>query len=446
MYRKVLDELIAWKMAPQRKPLIVRGARQIGKSYIVNQLGRAQFTYYVEINFEFEPKYKSCFERFDPVDIINAISLMSGIPIREHETLLFFDEIQECPRAIQSLRYFKEKMPNLHVLAAGSLLEFVINDEEYREPVGRVQSLYMKPCSFNEYLIAAGFESLDTHLANVTVQDGIHEGVHTTLLEHLRNYLFLGGLPEVLSHYIETKDLLQCQRLQGAVLEYYRRDFGKYSKKIKTEYLQAIFDKVPGMVTQAFRYTHIDDSVHSRLIKPALHALKSAGLVYPIHHTSASGLPFNTTINEKKFKCIFIDVGLMGYSTELPYQTLLNNDFILLNRGAIAEQFVGQELLANEDPYRSSQLYYWHREEARSQAEVDYVIHVDQLIIPLEVKSGKTGSLRSLQLFLNEKSLPLGVRISQKELSYDGRVLTVPLYMVREIPRLVREISDGLTN
>src|SRR3990167_5200661 len=326
MYRQVLSELLAWKDAPTRKPLILRGARQIGKSYIVKQFGEKYFDHYIEVNFEFEPKYKGCFNSLDPIDIANAISLISGKPIREQESLLFFDEIQECPRAIQALRYFKEKMPGLHVLSAGSLLEFVINDEEYREPVGRVQSLYMKPCSFNEYLIAAGFKELAAHLHQATVKDGIHEAVHTTLLERLREYLFLGGMPEVLSHYLETKDLLHCQRLQGTVMEYYRRDFGKYANKIRPEYLQAIFDKAPSMVTQPFRYVKIDPDIHSRLIKPALQALIAAGLIFPVYHTSASGLPFKATINEKKFKCIFIDVGLMGYDTELSYRTLLNEN------------------------------------------------------------------------------------------------------------------------
>lgn len=202
-----------------------------------------------------------------------------------------------------------------------------------------------------------------------------------------------------------------------------------------------IFDKIPGMVAQRFKYVNVDSNVQSRELKPALQALIDSGLVYMVHHTSASGLPLKTTINERKFKLLFVDVGLVGHASGMDIQTMMDNHLILLNRGMLAEQFVGQELLAYSQSYEASHLYYWERESKNSTAEVDYVINVGPQIIPLEVKAGKIGRLKSLQMFLDEKKLPFGVRVSQHQFAFENRVLTIPLYMISELPRLVRSTA-----
>lgn len=238
MHRLVEKDLIAWKKQAKIKPLLVRGARQVGKSYLVEKFGKEHFSSMVVVNFEFERKYKTYFATLDPNKIVSSISTMSGQAIKPGETLLFLDEIQECPDAILALRYFKEKMSNLHVIAAGSLLEFTLNKPKFRMPVSRVQSLYVKPCSFNEFLAAIGHHKLLDYLAEIELGECIDGGIQETLIENLREYFFIGGMPEVVAHYSENKDLFQCQSLQAALLEYYQKDFGKYDRSVNIRYLQ----------------------------------------------------------------------------------------------------------------------------------------------------------------------------------------------------------------
>lgn len=441
MYRIIENELLVWKTEPGRKPLLLRGARQVGKSYVIEKFGKNHFENTILINFEFEPKYRTCFNTLDPEQIINAISLMSRQDIVAEKTLLVLDEIQECPQAILALRYFKEKMPHLHVIGAGSLLEFVLNGEEFRMPVGRVQSLYMKPCSFKEYLIASDNEKLSQYLEDLTIKSEIHPGIHETLLQLIREYFFIGGMPEVIAHYIEHKNIRQCQILQAGIHDFYRRDFGKYDRKIKKERLQLLYDKAPGLVGEKFQYVKIDPDIQARDLKPALHALRDAGILNIIQHTSASGLPLKSTVNERKFKLLFVDTGLMVFGAFPNYNAIMNEHLITLNRGAIAEQFVGQELLAYQPCYYTPELYFWDREERASKSEVDYITSHESQIIPIEVKAGKTGRLKSLQIFLNEKNIDIGVRVSQNQFSFQKRILSIPLYMVHEISRLYSSIT-----
>lgn len=436
MYRTHLLELEAWKTSMGRKPLILRGARQVGKSYLVEMFGKKHFQNTVVINFEFERRHIKSFETLDPIKILNSLSLSTGQKIRANETLLFLDEIQECPNAILALRYFKEKMPEQHVIAAGSLLEFTLNKAEFRLPVGRVQSLYLKPCTFNEYLIASQREDLVAYLETVTLSSGIDAAIHETLLDKVREYMVLGGMPEVIDHYLQHRDFRQAQIIQASLLEYYQKDFGKYNS-VKTEYLQSLFDKIPGLVAQRFKYVDVDPDVQARELKPALQALIDAGLIYRVYHSAGRELPFSTTQQEKKFKLLFVDVGLVNFSCGLEAKILLDKEIMLLNRGALAEQFVGQELLAYQEVFAKSQIYYWEREKRGSSAEVDYLISVDHRIFPLEVKAGRTGRLKSLQIFLNENVSQMGVRISQREFALDGRVLSVPLYLISQLKRII---------
>lgn len=440
MLRSIENQLVSWKSSTPSKPLILRGARQVGKSYVVTQFGQKYFESFVMINFEFERKYLSCFETLDPEKIIAQITLMQGQSITPGKTLLFLDEVQECPQAILALRYFKEKMPNLHVIAAGSLLEFTLNNADFRMPVGRVQSLYMKPCSFSEYLVASGLGKLKDYLSEAHVNEGVLPAVHDTLNEKLREYFVIGGMPEVISHYLQHKDLHQVRVLQGSLLEYYRKDFGKYDKKIKLQCLQEIFDKAPYMVAENFKYVDINPDMSSRDIRPALDALIDAGLIYKVLLSNAAGLPLSATTTGKKFKTIFLDVGLVQMACDIVSTDFLDKQTTLLNHGALTEQFVGQELLAYAENHTAQKLYYWERGKAGSTAEVDYIFNATGKIYPVEVKTGKTGRLRSLQIFLDEKKIEIGIKISENNLSFHNRVLSVPLYMVCELPRLVLEV------
>ncbi len=440
MYRMLEDKLKIWKNQPDRKPLLLRGARQVGKSYTVEKFAKEHFASVALVNFEFDRRLIGCFETMDPEQIINKISLLTQQEISIGQTLLFLDEIQECPNAILALRYFKEKMPKLHVIGAGSLLEFTLNDPKFRMPVGRIQSLYLKPCSFQEFLMACGDQKLLDCLSQVTLQSGVDRVIHELLLEKLRLYFFVGGMPEAIASYQKNKNLNLCRQVHASLLDTYRNDFGKYNRHVRSDYLQKLFDKAPGLVAQHFKYVAIDSHAQSRDIKPALAALIDAGLLYPIYHSSASGLPLNATLNEKKFKLLFLDIGLVKYASGLEVNIMLNDSLMLLNQGALAEQFVGQELLAYALPDERATLYYWEREKKGSGAEVDFILQTEGKLFPVEVKSGKTGRLKSLQLFLDEKKQNYGIQISQRQLSFHHRILSIPLYMIHELPRLINLI------
>jgi len=442
MYRLIEDALLQWKQQVNRSPLLLRGARQVGKSYAVRALGNTQFSNnFVEINFEFQPEFKECFKTLDPVKIVHTLSLITGQDITPGKTLLFLDEIQDCPAAINSLRYFREKMPELHVIGAGSLLEFVLNDEHFRMPVGRVQFIYLKPLSFKEYLLATQKQSLKEFIENIDFNEKIPDAIHQNLLQLTREYMVLGGMPAVLQEYLTNKNYYQCQLIQSNLLNTYRLDFGKYASHTQHKYLQKMFEKAPGLITQDFKYSKVDNGMRSRDLKTALEKLEQAGLIYLLHATSAANLPLNALINEKKFKLLFLDIGLINRATNLGADVLLRDDIFLVNRGAFAEQLVGQEILAGYSCFEKVELFYWAREEKSSQAQIDYILQVNDKIIPIEVKAGTTGQLKSLHIFLQEKKAPFGIQVSQKPLQKNGNILSIPIYLAGEIRRLTKLIA-----
>lgn len=440
MHRDIEKELISWKSQKEKYPLIIRGTRQVGKSYLVETFGKNHFQNNVVVNLEFQPQLKDCFKSLDPSEIINKLQLLLGVQIKEDNTLLFLDEIQECPQAIMSLRYFKEKMPKLAVIAAGSLLEFAMRSPDFKMPVGRVQFLYLEPLSFSEYLDAAGNQNLRKFLSDVKLTDSIDDVIHKKLLELLRIYIIVGGMPAALNEYLSSKDFMNCQRIQTALLQTYRSDFGKYAKISQHKYLQKVFDTTPRMAGQRIKYSNIDPDTRSRDLKNALNLLTLAGIVRPIYLTKASGLPLGAQINEQRFKLNFLDVGLMQNSCGLQGRLSMEEDFMQINAGSVAEQFVGQELTAYSDRHQQAGLYFWAREKKGSMAEVDYVINIGSDIFPVEVKSGKEGRLKSLRMFIEEKKSRLGIRFSQDKLSYYDKVLSIPLYMVEQLPRLAESL------
>lgn len=439
MERDLERDLFNWKERKDRLPLLLRGARQVGKSYIVEEFGKKAFRNIVIVNFEFRPELKQCFTTFDPVEIINKLQLLMAEAIEAEKTLLFLDEIQECPNAIMALRYFKEKYARLAVIGAGSLMEFALNNPNFRMPVGRVQFIYLEPLSFGEFLTASGNEQLRHYLGEIRLNSVFDGAVHKKLMDLLRIYLIVGGMPAVVKEYLESRNFLSCQRIQNSLLQTYRSDFGKYAKSSEHKYLQKVLDEAPRLVGDRIKYANIDADSKSRDIKQAFNLLKLSGIIYPVYATAASGLPLEAQVNEMKFKLNFLDVGLMQNACGLQAELTLTNDFIQINSGAVTEQFIGQELRAHSDSYLKRGLFFWARDKKNSSAEVDYVMAIDSLILPIEVKAGKTGRLKSLKLFIGEKKSLFGVRFSQEKLSWHDKVLTLPLYMAEQMRRLARE-------
>lgn len=440
--RNIEDQLKAWSLSKTRKPLLVRGARQVGKSSIIENFGKTYFEQIIVINFELSPRYKKCFQSLDPKDICDTIAILSQQKIIPGKTLLFFDEIQDCPEAIQSLRYFKEKMPELHVIGAGSLLELVLNQADYRMPVGRVSFLYLYPLSFKEFLWAQD-PNVVPFIERATLKQPLPEAIHDHLIQHLKLYFWLGGMPEVLSAYKTEPELIEMQSVQNSIIATYEKDFGYYHAVAPVKYLQQCFRQLPLLIGQQIKYNKIDPDTRSRELKEALQALEAANIAHRIHATSAQGMPLDATINEKKFKLNFIDVGLIKRMNQLDASFLLKENIALLNEGPLAEQFVGQELLAYAPASHKTKLYFWAR-DGQGTAEVDYLYQHQNQIFPVEVKAGKIGKLRSLYQYLHEHNCHFRIRISMNPLQYEKGVLSVPLYMISELSRILDESSHLL--
>lgn len=434
MQRDLQKTLTRWKNHPLRTPLIIRGARQVGKTYVVSAFGKEEFKSFLSINFEQSPHYTPCFETMEPKDILRSIELLSKQKITPGETLLFLDEVQQCPKALQALRYFKEMLPELHVIAAGSLLEFAMREETFSFPVGRVQFAKLYPLSFGEFLDALGDQELRKEFPSFHIEKPPSEAIHLHLLDRLREYFVVGGMPSAVQTYIQLHSFLEVKYIQKAIWDTYENDFGKYAPQTQHRHLRKIFQEVPRLIGTHVKYSKIDPELPnpSREIKRAVEYLQRADLLHSILATSAGDLPLLAGLRETIFKLLFLDIGLV--------EQAMNIDPLHpgLMTGPLAEQFVGQEILANGDPLLENRLFFWSREEGT--AEVDYLLPHKGRAFPLEVKAGKGGKLKSLHLFLEEKKALYGIKLSQDPLHLGKKILSVPLYLVSELERLLSEL------
>ena len=437
MLRNFRNFLLQWKTQLLRTPLVVRGARQVGKTYSIEAFGKEEFKNFISINFETSPVYQSCFNELEPRAIINQIELISRQKIvsGEGQTLLFFDEIQQCPKALQSLRYFKEKLPELHVIAAGSLLEFTIRDEDFSFPVGRVQFAHMYPLSFEEYLDASGDTALKQALSSFQPSHAPPLAIHQHLLNRVKEYFIIGGMPASILAFLSSQSHLEVKYAQKALLTGFEADFGKYARQSQHRHLKKIFQEVPRLIGSPIKYSRIDPEIPNpaREMKHAIELLRLAGLVYPVSATSAGDLPLLSGLKENIFKLLFLDIGLVEQAMNIDPQ------HPGLMTGALAEQFVGQEFLAMSDPILDGRLFFWTRD--KGMAEVDYLFSHKGCVYPVEVKAGKTGKLKSLHQFLQEKKAPFGIKISEDPLSWNKDILTVPFYLTAHLERLIEAVS-----
>ncbi len=460
MRRFLTDKLVSWKERANRHPLILRGARQVGKTYLVRDLAKSAFQHYIEVNFEESSELATLFKSKDPNTICELLSSRYSIPVVDGKTLLFLDEIQSAESYVfESLRYFYEKRPNLHVIAAGSLLEFLLNRENesggsrFPMPVGRIEYMYVSPLDFEEFLVAAGRTGLYEYLHGFSIGEEMPEALHSEFLLWLKRYLSLGGMPAVVNAYL-SGEIIDAEREQQIILSTYYDDFPKYGRHASPSLLQKVFVTVPSLLGRKMVYSRIDQSVKSSLISTAFECLRLARIVAKVQHTPANGIPIGYGSDEKSFKPLFLDVGLACRALGLNLSDFDSDGNALLeNRGELCKQFVGQHLLYFGSEFEEPKAYCWIREERNSSAEVDYVIQIGNRIVPIEVKSGKTGSMKGLHFFLNEKHRDFAVRfnadrpsilkdaIVRDTLGRDCRfsLLSLPLYMVCQLRRLLRE-------
>ncbi len=441
MERSIEDELNHWKAEPLRMPLLIRGARQVGKSFTIEKFGKENFAQTVTVNFELKPTLKDCFRDLDPKKTIREIELALKVQIQPGTTLLFLDEIQFCPEAIASLRYFKELMGDLHVIAAGSLLEFALVDKNISFPVGRVQSIYMRPLSFLEFLKVMDEDQLIQFILDFEWTTEIGQAVHERFMELIKIYFFIGGMPGAIAKYQATNSLQDCQNYLITLINLYRADMAKYATKTQYRHLQILFDRAPESVGLRFKYSFIDPDVKSRDLQTALDHLTWAGLLNPILATSAGGMPLQSQVKSKVQKLLYLDIGMLQAALKVDPLLFFREDLTLIHSGSLAEQFVGQELIAYANPYDRMQLHFWEREKKDSAAEVDYILPLGPHIIPIEVKAGAAGKLRSINVFLEEKKSPFGIRICSSPPQKSRPIVTLPFYLVSQLQRLCSGIN-----
>lgn len=423
MKRDILNELQNWRNDNLRNPLILRGARQVGKSWVIDEFGK-QFDNYICINFEKEKSAIALFQGdFRVNELVEKIIVYTKEPVIPGRTLLFFDETQLCPECLIALRYFKEEMPQLHVIAAGSLLEFAL--EKVGLPVGRVQIMYLYPLSFGEFLTATDNDILRQYL----FKKNIDAANHQKLMELLKTYLWLGGMPGVVAAWLQEKNVIKCQNLQNYIIETYKQDFTKYAHKYRIEYVEKIFAAIPPNLGKKFKYSNVDKEIRSQFLKNALLLLAKANVIHLVYHSSGHENPLGATKDETKFKVFFIDVGLAHHMLGLDLKNWAAQQMDLKTLGSIAEQFVAQEIIAYTATHRKAELYYWHREAKSSNAEVDFLLIKNGQIVPVEVKAGKTGSFRSMQQFLIEHpKSKYGLKIAEGLFLIHDHLEQIPLY------------------
>jgi predicted AAA+ superfamily ATPase len=430
--RRIDLALRSWAEEDNRKPLLLRGARQVGKSSTVRHLAKS-FKNYVEINFEDDKEVHIYFERFNsPQDICKQLSLFYQKDIVAGQTLVFFDEIQSCPAALAKLRYFYEKYQELHLIAAGSLLEFAI-EEMASFAVGRIRSLFLYPFSFEEFLLAQKKDMLIEAYREASPKKPLSEPVHNELNKLFKIFLVVGGMPESVARYIETNNFLKSQMAIDDLVTSLKNDFAKYKKKASPLHIESVFESVANQIEGKFVYERVGQLSNVQA-KQSLELLIMAGLVIPVTHTSANGIPLGAGANFKRRRMLPLDTGIFLRTLDFDAsQIMIAEDFKTINMGALAEMFAGLEILKASPYHIPYHLYYWHREKKQSSAEVDYVIQKGGRIVPIEVKSGLRGAMPSLRLFMQEKNSEMGIRTSLENFGEIGNIEVYPLYAISNV-------------
>lgn len=427
MEREILVDLIKWKNSPNRKPLIIHGARQVGKTYIVKEFGKKYYDNLIYVNFETNKEISSQIgDIIDAKYVINKLELFYGEKIIPEKTLIFFDEIQANERALTSLKYFCEDANEYHIIAAGSLLGIAINRENYSFPVGKVQMMNMYPLSFKEFLIALGRENLTEEIQrHFNNDERMDKEIHELCMELYRTYLVVGGMPEVIQTYLEERKIISTIDIQAEILDSYERDMTKYADNSLSNRIISTFDSIPVQLAkdnQKFQYKVISKGGTSSIFGEAILWLKNSGIVNQIYKVNPK-LPLEMYKDLASFKLYMSDVGLFVNKARYPlYQVDLREQPPMIAMGPLTEHYV-----ANELRIKGYESYYW---ESDGKAELDFIIQKDMDIIPIEVKTSIHTKARSLDLYMKTYNPKYAIRISEKNFGFENNIKSVPLYAV----------------
>ncbi len=456
MQRHITSELKNWYQSSRRKPLIIRGARQTGKSTTVRNFAEAEGLKLYEINLERFPDLDRVFASFNLKKIIAELEAILSQKIVADRSLLFLDEIQATPHAIAALRYFYEERPDLCVVTAGSLLEFALKNHEFSMPVGRVQYLNVEPMVFTEFLLALGQQYLCDLLTSWEPGTAIAEQANLQLIEWYRKYLLVGGMPEAVASFSEVEDLKETQAVHFEIINTFVDDFSKYDTRIEASLLRRVFEAIPGYIGRKVKYSALASELKASQIRACLELFSRARLVSLVFHSSCDGVPIESSRNFDIYKLLYLDTGLLVTSLGLDVSAISSFDNSdLVNIGSLSEQFVGQHLtyfVANA--LQSRNLSYWLREGKKGNAEVDFVLANKFEIIPVEVKAGVSGTLRSLVQFVVKHqsknairfdlNLPSVQEVSTQLPSEKGMITvryklhSLPIYLVEFVGKLMR--------
>ena len=459
MKRNALKILKLWLNKSNRKPLVLRGARQVGKSTLVNLFARENNKDIIEINLELYRELDSVFASLQVDRILLSIQSVSEKKITKN-TILFLDEIQAAPNGIAALRYFYEKKPELPIIAAGSLLEFTLSKHQFSMPVGRIEYLYLDPMTFTEFL-----EEIDPVnaeiLADFDIGKPLPNIIHNKLLCRQREYMLIGGMPEAVKIYSETGTLSEVVSVQNSICNTYMDDFSKYAQEKELLSLQQIFRKVPQVIGNKLKYTNLLADEKSAETKKLLNLLIKAQIIRPAVISNVSGIPLAAGKNEKFRKLYFLDIGLVSRLLQFDNIALERlNERELINEGPLAEQFISQHLNLDKTLQTGPELFYWANEGKNKNAEIDFVVSKGRLIVPIEIKAGQSGSLKSLHYFMYQKKLEYAIRFDMNEHSEfnvstkislgdklvdsNYSLLSLPLYCVEKVDDILDYIRRSL--
>ena len=466
MYRCQSESLRDWLGRPTRKPLVIRGARQVGKSTLVDLFAADNGHGLVTVNFERQPDLEAAFATNDPATTLNLIVATTDQSVGP-KSILFLDEIQAAPRAFPALRYFLEDRPDLPVVAAGSLLEFLLSDHTFSMPVGRIEYLNIGPMTFTEFLTATRRDALAEAIIGLEWPDdraeppAFHPLIHQRLLAAMREYQFVGGMPEAVRVYAESRDLQAVGAVHASIVDTYRDDFPKYAARRDLTRMLRVFNYAAHHPGRKVKYSNISPDDQSGTIRTDIDLLSMARVVDKVVHSHCAGLPLQAHLKETVFKLVFLDIGLMNAIRGLGWDAIQGQtELALVNAGPGAEQFVGQHLQHLYADRLNRQLTYWLREGRANNAEVDYVVDFSGHIVPIEVKAGRTGTLKSLHQFVAEKHVPMAVRLHAEQPDIQTvaaqasgkrgpqpvryRLLSLPLYLVERLPHCTQAMAAHL--